>query len=288
MPTTLSYGAWPSPITAELITGRVVGLASPWLDGEDAYWTESRPLEGGRTTLIRRGPDGTALRADARAVQPAHPRARIWRPPVHRAGRDCRRCGADGPAHPSPDDRCGAVGTYARDRRPAALRRPGSRPAAPASAGGARGPSRGRRADQHAGGGADRRRPARRRGAGIGPRLLRLSAPQPGRQPAGLAELGPPRHALGPDHALARRTGRDRAARGAGGDRDRRGGESRSSPNGRRMGSCTSCPTAATSGASIASTVWALSPWRCWRPSSLARSGSWARAGTTSSTSGRR
>ena len=33
MPTTLPYGAWPSPITAELITGRQVGLASPWLDG---------------------------------------------------------------------------------------------------------------------------------------------------------------------------------------------------------------------------------------------------------------
>ena len=36
MPTTLPYGAWPSPITAELITGRQVGLASPWLDGDDA------------------------------------------------------------------------------------------------------------------------------------------------------------------------------------------------------------------------------------------------------------
>ena len=56
MPTILPYGAWPSPITAELITGRQVGLASPWLDGADAYWTESRPLEGGRTTLLRKRP----------------------------------------------------------------------------------------------------------------------------------------------------------------------------------------------------------------------------------------
>ena len=59
MPTILPYGAWPSPITAELITGRQVGLASPWLDGDLVYWTESRPLEGGRVTLIRRDPDGS-------------------------------------------------------------------------------------------------------------------------------------------------------------------------------------------------------------------------------------
>ena len=35
-----------------------VGLASPWLDGSDAYWTESRPLEGGRVTLIRAAATG--------------------------------------------------------------------------------------------------------------------------------------------------------------------------------------------------------------------------------------
>ena len=59
MPTILPYGAWPSPITAELITGRQVGLASPWLDGDLVYWTESRPLEGGRVTLIRCDHDGS-------------------------------------------------------------------------------------------------------------------------------------------------------------------------------------------------------------------------------------
>ena len=59
MPTILPYGAWPSPVTAELITGRQVGLASPWLDGGLVYWTESRPLEGGRVTLIRCDPDGS-------------------------------------------------------------------------------------------------------------------------------------------------------------------------------------------------------------------------------------
>ena len=47
--------------TAELITGAQVGLASPWLDGADVYWTESRPLEGGRVTLIRRDAGGARL-----------------------------------------------------------------------------------------------------------------------------------------------------------------------------------------------------------------------------------
>ena len=91
MPTIRPYGTWPSPITAELITGRQVGLASPWLDGADVYWTESRPLEGGRSTLIRQRPRRRAGRADAGTVQSAHPRARIWRPAVHRARRRRRR-----------------------------------------------------------------------------------------------------------------------------------------------------------------------------------------------------
>jgi dipeptidyl aminopeptidase/acylaminoacyl peptidase len=57
MPTTTAapYGSWRSPITAALITGKQVGLSSPWLDGDDAaYWCESRPLEAGRVTLLRR------------------------------------------------------------------------------------------------------------------------------------------------------------------------------------------------------------------------------------------
>ena len=58
MSTVRPYGAWPSPITAALIARAQVGLASPWLDGSDAYWAESRPVERGRTTLLRRGADG--------------------------------------------------------------------------------------------------------------------------------------------------------------------------------------------------------------------------------------
>ncbi len=56
--TTLPYGTWPSPISAELIASDAVGLSEPRLDGADCYWLEQRPTEGGRSVLVRRGADG--------------------------------------------------------------------------------------------------------------------------------------------------------------------------------------------------------------------------------------
>ena len=58
---TAPYGTWRSPITPRLITAEQVGLASPWLDGGSAWWTESRPLEGGRVTLMRRRAGSAAV-----------------------------------------------------------------------------------------------------------------------------------------------------------------------------------------------------------------------------------
>ena len=52
------YGSWRSPIDVELVAGAAVGLAEPWMDGDDVYWLEGRPTEGGRRTLFRRTPDG--------------------------------------------------------------------------------------------------------------------------------------------------------------------------------------------------------------------------------------
>jgi dipeptidyl aminopeptidase/acylaminoacyl peptidase len=53
------YGTWSSPISAEMVSAAQVGLGDPRLDRGAAFWLESRPQEGGRTTLIRRDADGT-------------------------------------------------------------------------------------------------------------------------------------------------------------------------------------------------------------------------------------
>jgi dipeptidyl aminopeptidase/acylaminoacyl peptidase len=58
--TTGSYGAWRSPITAELVTAAQVGLGQPALDRGVVYWSEARPQEAGRIALVAQGPDGRA------------------------------------------------------------------------------------------------------------------------------------------------------------------------------------------------------------------------------------
>ncbi|MFQ6058133.1 MAG: S9 family peptidase [Anaerolineae bacterium] len=52
------YGSWKSPITSDLIVSETIGLGWITLDGEDVYWTEMRPAEGGRYVVVRRTPDG--------------------------------------------------------------------------------------------------------------------------------------------------------------------------------------------------------------------------------------
>lgn len=56
--TVAPYGSWKSPITADLIVAGTVGLGSVAWDGEDIYWLEGRPSEGGRNVLVRLTPDG--------------------------------------------------------------------------------------------------------------------------------------------------------------------------------------------------------------------------------------
>src|SRR5581483_11652011 len=58
MAETLGYGAWRSPITSDLIVAGALGLSRIAADGDDIYWVESRPAEGGRNVLVRRGRDG--------------------------------------------------------------------------------------------------------------------------------------------------------------------------------------------------------------------------------------
>jgi dipeptidyl aminopeptidase/acylaminoacyl peptidase len=54
----LPYGSWPSPITAADVaqSGHAVGGGS--FVGDDVWWSEQRPSEGGRTAVRRIGSDG--------------------------------------------------------------------------------------------------------------------------------------------------------------------------------------------------------------------------------------
>ncbi|HSB70145.1 MAG TPA: S9 family peptidase [Candidatus Methylomirabilis sp.] len=58
-PEVRSYGSWKSPISAAQIASDTLTLAEIRLDGEDIYWLEARPVEGGRNVVVRRRADGT-------------------------------------------------------------------------------------------------------------------------------------------------------------------------------------------------------------------------------------
>ncbi len=54
-----SYGSWPSPITAAVAAAHDGKPEYVGFVGDEAWWTEPRPAEGGRRALIRRRADGT-------------------------------------------------------------------------------------------------------------------------------------------------------------------------------------------------------------------------------------
>ncbi|GLW62780.1 acyl-peptide hydrolase [Actinomadura rubrobrunea] len=49
---TLPYGSWPSPISAADVARARLRLGFPTVHGSDVWWQETRPEEGGRTTVI--------------------------------------------------------------------------------------------------------------------------------------------------------------------------------------------------------------------------------------------
>ncbi|MGC9347953.1 MAG: S9 family peptidase [Anaerolineae bacterium] len=57
-PEVAPYGTWASPITSDLIVAKSIRLGNAILDGDDVYWLEGRPSEGGRNVLVKRTPDG--------------------------------------------------------------------------------------------------------------------------------------------------------------------------------------------------------------------------------------
>ncbi|GCE18817.1 hypothetical protein KDK_26170 [Dictyobacter kobayashii] len=56
---TAPYGSWKSPVTTDLIVADSLRFGLTALDGDDIYWIEGRPSEGGRNVVVRRSPDGT-------------------------------------------------------------------------------------------------------------------------------------------------------------------------------------------------------------------------------------
>ena len=58
MPQLMPYGSWKSPISSDLIASETIGLEQVFLDGDDIYWIESRPAEGGRYVIVRRSANG--------------------------------------------------------------------------------------------------------------------------------------------------------------------------------------------------------------------------------------
>ena len=56
-PRVAAYGAWTSPISADLVAAAMVDLHDVQFDSDNICWTESRPQEAGRHVLVRSAPD---------------------------------------------------------------------------------------------------------------------------------------------------------------------------------------------------------------------------------------
>ena len=75
MPQTLPYGSWPSPLTPEAVAQSSPRLDGARIVGDDVWWGESVPSEGGRVTVKRKRPDGsveTVLPAPGNARSSVH------------------------------------------------------------------------------------------------------------------------------------------------------------------------------------------------------------------------
>ncbi|HEX9374362.1 MAG TPA: prolyl oligopeptidase family serine peptidase, partial [Roseiflexaceae bacterium] len=57
-PVVAPYGAWRSPITPDAVVAGATRLGELAIDGDEIYWSEGRPAEGGRTVAVRRASDG--------------------------------------------------------------------------------------------------------------------------------------------------------------------------------------------------------------------------------------
>lgn len=61
MPHSAPYGSWSSPISAADVARAGVRLGSAAAVGDETWWSEGRPGEGGRIAIVRRSADGTQI-----------------------------------------------------------------------------------------------------------------------------------------------------------------------------------------------------------------------------------
>ena len=75
MPSTLPYGSWPSPLSPERVAQSSPRIDGARIVGDEIWWGESVPSEGGRVAVRRRRADGaveTVLPAPANARSSVH------------------------------------------------------------------------------------------------------------------------------------------------------------------------------------------------------------------------
>ena len=53
------YGTWASTLSAADVAAETLHLGFVVVDGDDIYWLEGRPQEGGRNVLVRCNPEGS-------------------------------------------------------------------------------------------------------------------------------------------------------------------------------------------------------------------------------------
>ena len=56
-----SYGSWTTPITSELVVRAAAVLGAVAVEGDQVWWSELRPEEGGRTQIVHKLGDGPAV-----------------------------------------------------------------------------------------------------------------------------------------------------------------------------------------------------------------------------------
>jgi len=78
------FGAWESPITSKSITAGSVGIGQLNVVDNQIFWTEGRPLEGGRSVLCKYAPEAED-KNDRNAIEVAPPNSNI-RTLVHEYG----------------------------------------------------------------------------------------------------------------------------------------------------------------------------------------------------------